>query len=206
MILLIGNYDSFVHNLARYVGELGFEREVVRNDAISVEEVLELDPSAVILSPGPCTPDEAGICLDLVEQAGVDLPLLGVCLGHQCIAQAHGGRIHRAAKPVHGKASLIIHDGRGIFQGIPCPLKVGRYHSLVAELPAKGPLVAIARTHLQEGPEDLMALVHRSWPQVGIQFHPESILTDHGHQLLANFLEFAVGWRRSRASLAEAAQ
>jgi anthranilate synthase/aminodeoxychorismate synthase-like glutamine amidotransferase len=204
MILVVDNYDSFVFNLARYIGELGYERRVVRNDAMTADEILALDPVAIVLSPGPCTPDEAGISIDLVKRAGMDVPLLGVCLGHQCIAKAYGGRVVRAERPVHGKATPIVHDGRGVFRALPNPLTVGRYHSLVAELPEGGPLVAVA--HTEGAQRELMALVHRARPQVGVQFHPESILTEHGHALLKNFLDFAVGWRRSRDAMGEAAQ
>lgn len=207
MIVLIDNYDSFVHNLARYVGQLGFERAVVRNDAASVEQILAQDPLAVILSPGPGRPENTGLCLDLIKRADMRIPVLGVCLGHQCLAQAYGGYVRRAARPMHGKASFIEHDGRGIFQRVPSPLKVGRYHSLVAELAPNGPLVATAHTRADnKGGPELMALAHRTRPHVGIQFHPESILTDHGYDILENFLEFAVGWRREDRAWPEAAQ
>lgn len=207
MILLIDNYDSFVHNLARYVGELGFERAVVRNDEVMVDRILARDPLAVILSPGPGRPEQAGISLDLIGAAGMQLPILGVCLGHQCLAQAYGGRVRHAAKPMHGKSSLIEHDGRGVFQQVPSPLKVGRYHSLVAELAPEGPLVEIAHTQPDvTGDRELMALAHRTRPHVGIQFHPESILTDHGYDILQNFLDFAVGWRREERAMPKAAQ
>ncbi len=207
MIVLIDNYDSFVHNLARYVGELGFEREVIRNDEVTVNRILTRDPLAVILSPGPGRPEQAGISLNLIGAAGMQLPILGVCLGHQCLAQAYGGRVQRAAQPMHGKSSLIEHDGRGVFQHVPSPLKVGRYHSLVAELAPKGPLVATAHTQADDaGNRELMALAHRTRPHVGIQFHPESILTDHGYDILQNFLDFAVGWRREERVTPKAAQ
>ena len=205
MILMIDNYDSFSHNLARYIRVQGGMCEVVRNDALTVAEIIEAKPDALILSPGPGTPDEAGISLDLVR-AAPHIPLLGVCLGHQCIAQAYGGSVKRAAKPIHGKTSLIDHDGRGIFQFIPSPLKVGRYHSLITELTPKGPLVATATTQNIAGQTEIMALAHQSYPQVGVQFHPESILTDHGPALIRNFLEFAAGWNRSQHIHTEAAQ
>ncbi len=203
MIFMIDNYDSFAHNLARYVRLQGMDCAVVRHDAITADDVIAMDPTAVIISPGPCTPHDAGISLDVIRKADERLPILGVCLGHQCIAQAHGGRIKHAEKPVHGKATQIQHDGRGIFQYIPSPLTVGRYHSLIADLDPKGPLVATAQT-VCETPE-VMALAHRTLPQVGIQFHPESMLTAHGASLMQNFISFAQGWRRSQA-LAEAAQ
>lgn len=184
MILLIDNYDSFVHNLARYVGELGFARRVIRNDAISVAEALALRPQAIILSPGPCGPDEAGISVPLAKAAaGAGVPLLGVCLGHQAIAAAFGGRIHRTA-PVHGKPARIAHDGTGIFADVPSPFTAARYHSLAAELAMDGPLRATAQS--EDGV--LMALAHESLPIFGVQFHPESVLTEHGHLLLSNFL------------------
>ena len=205
-ILMIDNYDSFAHNLARYIEVEGAVCELVRNDEVTVDQVLDLNPTALVISPGPCTPNEAGISLALVKAAGMDLPLLGVCLGHQCIAQTYGGQVKRAHEPVHGKASIIHHDGRGIFQYVPNPLKVGRYHSLIVELDPKGPLVATAHTSGQEGAQEIMALAHHSKPQVGIQFHPESILTDHGAMLIQNFISFAEGWRRSRQITAEAAQ
>ena len=186
MILVVDNYDSFVHNLARYVRELGWTTEVVRNDALTVEEAAELHPTHVVISPGPCTPNEAGISVPLVRRLGPLVPILGVCLGHQCIGQAFGGQIVRARRPMHGKASAIRHDGTGVFAGLPNPLRAARYHSLVVEpdhLPEE--LAVTARS--EEG--EIMALRHRRHPIVGVQFHPEAILTEHGHDLLRNFLE-----------------
>ena len=188
MILVIDNFDSFVHNLARYIGELGFERRTIRTDEISVEEALALEPAAILLSPGPCGPDEAGISVDLVRAAAAHrIPLLGVCLGHQAIAAAFGGRILRAPRPVHGKASYIYHQYTDLFDNIPSPFMAGRYHSLIAELPEGGPLRATA--HTDDGV--LMALAHETVPIFGVQFHPESVLTTHGHKLLGNFLSIA---------------
>lgn len=188
MILVIDNFDSFVHNLARYIGELGFERRTIRTDEISVEEALALEPAAILLSPGPCGPDEAGISVDLVRAAAAHrIPLLGVCLGHQAIAAAFGGRILRAPRPVHGKASYIYHQHTDLFDRIPSPFMAGRYHSLIAELPEGGPLRATA--HTDDGV--LMALAHETVPIFGVQFHPESVLTTHGHKLLGNFLSIA---------------
>ena len=203
---MIDNYDSFSHNLARYIRREGVDCDIVRNDDLSIQDILIADPDGLILSPGPGTPDDAGICLDLVQAAGMGIPLLGVCLGHQCIAQAYGGHVHRAAAPIHGKSSLIDHDERGIFQYIPTPLKVGRYHSLVVELDAQSPLVVTSTSRAPGGQEEIMSLAHRTRPQVGIQFHPESILTDFGDDIIHNFVDFAVGWRRSRNMHGEAAQ
>jgi para-aminobenzoate synthetase component II len=184
MILLIDNYDSFVYNLARYVSVLGFQYKVVRNDTISLDDIEKISPSHIIISPGPCTPNEAGISLSLIKKFGGKIPILGVCLGHQAIAQAYGGRVERASKPTHGKASWITHTERGIFSGIKNPLKVGRYHSLIADgLPDE--LSVTART--EEG--EVMALQHVKHPVYGVQFHPESILTECGYDLLRNFLE-----------------
>lgn len=184
MILLIDNYDSFVHNLARYVGELGETREVMRNDAASADEIIAQAPRAIILSPGPCGPEEAGVSVSLVHAAArARIPLLGVCLGHQCIAAAFGGTIRRA-EPVHGRASPIRHKGHALFEGIPDGFSAARYHSLVAELGDTTPLQPIA--HLDDG--TLMALAHENLPIYGVQFHPESVLTPHGHALLRNFL------------------
>lgn len=183
MILLIDNYDSFVYNLARYVSELGYAKTVVRNDKITVAEIRKMNPEAIILSPGPCTPDESGICLDLIRELGKTTPILGICLGHQCIGQAYGGRIVRANRPMHGTTSLIHHDSKGIFSSLPDPLRVARYHSLVVETPLPPALRTTA--HAADG--TLMALEHIEHPVVGLQFHPESILTDHGHSLLKNF-------------------
>lgn len=185
MIVVIDNYDSFVHNLARYVRELGWETEVVRCDALSVDEVAALAPSHIVISPGPCTPNEAGICVPLVRRLGPAIPILGVCLGHQCIGQAFGGQIVRARRPMHGKAARIAHDGAGLFAGLPNPLIATRYHSLVVEardLPDS--LIVTARS--DEG--EIMALRHREHPIVGLQFHPESVLTEHGYDLLRAFL------------------
>jgi anthranilate synthase/aminodeoxychorismate synthase-like glutamine amidotransferase len=186
MVLLVDNYDSFVHNLARYVRELGEDTVVVRNDEMGLAEIARLAPSHIIISPGPCTPNEAGISNDVIRAFGPSVPILGVCLGHQCVAQVYGARVVRAPAPVHGKASAIVHDGQGLFEGLPNPFRAGRYHSLIvpqASLPAE--LRAVAWTH--DG-ELLMGLRHCSFDVWGVQFHPESILTEHGHTLLRHFL------------------
>ena len=186
MVLLIDNYDSFVYNLARYVSELGWQRVVVRNDAVTLKEIEALTPSHILLSPGPCTPHEAGISNAVVEHFGPAIPILGVCLGHQCIGQVYGGRVVRAWRPMHGKTSLVEHDEQGIFAGLSSPLRVTRYHSLIVspeDLPAE--LIVTARS--AEG--EIMALAHRRHPVVGVQFHPEAVLTEHGYDLLRNFLE-----------------
>ncbi|MFO1096633.1 MAG: aminodeoxychorismate/anthranilate synthase component II, partial [Planctomycetaceae bacterium] len=179
---------SFVHNLARYVEELGCETRVMRSDAVSVADIERLAPDAIILSPGPCTPNEAGVCQEAVRELSARIPILGVCLGHQAIAAALGGDVVRAPEPVHGRTSSILHDGTGLFTGLPNPLRATRYHSLIvpaASLPPE--LVVTART--DDGL--VMALAHRTRPVFGVQFHPESILTQSGHRLLANFLHIA---------------
>lgn len=190
MILLLDNYDSFVYNLARYLRELGEEVTVRRNDRITVEEARELGPSHLVISPGPCTPAEAGRANDLVRELGRDVPTLGVCLGHQCIAAASGGSIVRADRPMHGKTSEIRHDGSDLFAGFDDPFTGTRYHSLVVEretLPE--PLAVTAWTEAG----DVMGLRHRDRPVWGVQFHPEAVLTDGGHALLANFLALGRG-------------
>ncbi|MFN0016718.1 MAG: anthranilate synthase component II [Pirellulaceae bacterium] len=188
MILLIDNYDSFVHNLARYFQRLGQETRVMRNDMLSVEDIRRLQPDAIVLSPGPCTPSEAGCSLDVVQQLCRETPILGVCLGHQTIAAALGGKVVRAKEPVHGRSSLVRHIGDGVFAGLPNPLTVGRYHSLVVEEKSLPPeLVVTAQT--DDGV--VMALAHRKHTLVGVQFHPESILTRGGFEILANFLRLA---------------
>lgn len=184
MILIIDNYDSFVHNLVRYVSEIGYERTVVRNDKITVSEIRKMKPDAIILSPGPCAPDDAGVCLDVIRKLGATMPILGVCLGHQCIGQAYGGRVICADRPVHGNVSYIRHNEEGIFKGLAQPLKVARYHSLVVETPLPPALKATA--HAEDG--TLMAFEHVKHPVVGVQFHPESVLTDQGRDLLKNFI------------------
>lgn len=185
MIVLIDNYDSFVYNLARYLERLGQTTRVVRNDAISVEELRAWEPDAVVLSPGPCTPLEAGICLALVEQLHRSLPILGICLGHQAIAHALGGQIIRAPQPMHGRSSPIQHEGIGLFSGLPSPLTVGRYHSLIVDRTTLPSMLSITAS-LEDG--TIMALQHREYPVFGLQFHPESVLTAHGYAMLANFL------------------
>lgn len=188
MILLIDNYDSFVFNLARYLEELGQETTVVRNDAITVREIAAHKPAAIVISPGPCTPSEAGVSLDVIRRLSESIPILGVCLGHQAIASAFGGRVIRAPEPVHGRTSLIHHTGQGVFRELPTPLRATRYHSLIADeatLPAD--LIVTART--DDGL--IMGLSHRARPCHGVQFHPESVLTERGHQLLSNFLRLA---------------
>ena len=185
MILLIDNYDSFVWNLARYVSELGHTRIVVRNDATSLDEIAALAPSHIIVSPGPCSPAEAGISNAVIATFGPTIPILGVCLGHQCIGAALGGQVERARRPMHGKTSLVRHAGKGVFVGLPDPLRVTRYHSLiVADEDLPDSLQVTARS--EEG--EIMALAHRTQPVVGVQFHPEAVLTEHGHDLLRNFL------------------
>jgi anthranilate synthase component II len=187
MILVIDNYDSFTYNLVQYLGELGAEIVVRRNDAITVAEVGALAPSGIVLSPGPCTPAEAGVTVDVIRAWGASIPTLGVCLGHQAIGEAYGGRVVRAARAVHGKTSRITHDGSGLFAGLPSPLEVGRYHSLVVErdsLPASLEVVATAT----DDPREIHALRHATHPVWGVQFHPESVLTPNGKQLLRNFL------------------
>ncbi|MFQ5619395.1 MAG: anthranilate synthase component II [Rhodospirillales bacterium] len=194
MILLIDNYDSFVHNLARYVGELGRDRRVVRNDAITIDEISAAEPQAIIISPGPCTPNEAGISIDVVRQLGARAPILGVCLGHQCVGQVYGGEVKRAQRPVHGSTSLIHHTGEGLFEGLPNPLHAARYHSLIVELPDDSELDVTATSENGE----IMAVAHRRHPVFGLQFHPESVLTEHGHAQLANFFRFTDHWHWSR--------
>lgn len=188
MILLVDNYDSFVFNLARYFQRLGQATRVVRNDALRVREIASLAPDAIVLSPGPCTPNEAGCSLDVVRHLAGSVPILGICLGHQAIGAAFGGRIVRAAEPVHGRTSEIFHDGTSVFAGVPSPLVACRYHSLIVERASLPPeLEATAR--LADG--TIMALAHRELPVVGLQFHPESILTRWGYDLLAAFLRLA---------------
>lgn len=184
MILLIDNYDSFVYTLARYISEIGHVAKVVRNDALSVAQAGALNPDAIIISPGPCTPREAGISVNLIKTLGANIPILGVCLGHQCIAAAFGGDVVPAHKPVHGKQTAVAHTGQGIFEGLPNPLPAGRYHSLSVRLGAQGPLRALAYSD----DDEIMALEHQEWPIWGVQFHPESVLSEGGHRLLQNFL------------------
>jgi anthranilate synthase/aminodeoxychorismate synthase-like glutamine amidotransferase len=187
MLLLIDNYDSFVYNLSRYLQELHEETHVVRNDEISIEDIKRLKPRAIILSPGPCAPDQAGICLDLVKSFSPHIPILGVCLGHQVIAQAFGGHVRPSKIPIHGKASLITHNAQGLFEGLPQPLSVARYHSLSVDIAENSPLYCDATS--PDG--EIMALHHSEFPVWGVQFHPESILTPQGHQILSNFLKLA---------------
>ncbi len=186
MLLLLDNYDSFTYNLYHYVGELGADVVVHRNDALSAEALMALKPSAIVISPGPCNPDKAGVSLDLVRAATGICPILGVCLGHQTIAQAFGGRIVRAPDIMHGKTSPIRHDQRGVFANIPSPFTATRYHSLIAEAET---LPECLQVNAETEDGVIMGLRHRDLPIFGVQFHPESIETHHGHQLLKNFLE-----------------
>jgi len=188
MILLIDNYDSFVHNLARYLAELGCETDVVRNDAIDIETIREQRPQAIVLSPGPCTPRESGVCPEVVRELGGQIPILGVCLGHQAIAHAFGANIVRAPEPMHGRTSVITHDGVSLFEGMPRPLTAMRYHSLMID---EGSLPVELTVTARSDDGLIMAIQHRDWPLVGVQFHPESVLTQGGHQLLSNFLKLA---------------
>ena len=187
MLLLIDNYDSFTFNLVHYLGELGAECAVHRNDALNVQEAMALKPSGIILSPGPCDPDRAGICLALTEAAAeTGTPLLGVCLGHQTIGQAFGGKVVRAEAPMHGKLSGVHHDGRGVFAGLPSPFQATRYHSLVVERDSLPDALEVT-AWLEDG--TIMGPRHRDFPIEGVQFHPESIRSEHGHAMLKNFLD-----------------
>lgn len=188
MLLLIDNYDSFTYNLFHYFGELGHVPHVVRNDAMSVSDAMAMKPAAIVLSPGPCTPNEAGICLELIAAAGPTTPMLGVCLGHQAIGQHYGGIVKRAPIPMHGKMSTISTTGKGLFRAIPRDIEVTRYHSLIVEretLPAALEITATSSDGL------VMAMAHKTHPVHGVQFHPESIASEYGYEMLANFLELA---------------
>jgi anthranilate synthase component 2 len=191
MVLMIDNYDSFTYNLVQYLGELGVEVRVVRNDELSVAEAAALNPDRVVISPGPCTPNEAGISVPLIQALAGKVPILGVCLGHQSIGQAFGGRIVKARNVMHGKTSPVHHAGQGVFAGLPEPFQATRYHSLVIEWSSlPGDLEVTAWTQTEDGARDeIMGVRHRNLPVQGVQFHPESILTEHGHTLLRNFLE-----------------
>ncbi len=193
MLLLIDNYDSFTYNLVHFLGELGATSEVVRNDRLTPEEALARKPKAIVLSPGPCTPNEAGICLDLISAAAGRVPILGVCLGHQSIGQAYGGKIIRVT-PMHGKLSVIKHTGKGVFAGLPEQVAVTRYHSLTVE---KASLPDSLEITAETDDGLIMGLQHKSHPVHGVQFHPESIASEHGHELLANFLRLA-GFKSNR--------
>jgi anthranilate synthase component II len=194
VICLIDNYDSFTFNLVHYLGELGAAVEVHRNDKVTSAAVIAADPDAIVLSPGPCTPKEAGICLGLIAQAADKIPILGVCLGHQAIGDAFGGKVVRAPTQVHGKLSEIRHNGTGIFRGINAPFKATRYHSLVVER-ASMPQELIVTADTDDGV--VMGLAHTRLPVHGVQFHPESIASEHGHLMLKNFLDIAAAWNAS---------
>jgi anthranilate synthase/aminodeoxychorismate synthase-like glutamine amidotransferase len=185
MLLLIDNYDSFTYNLVQYLGELGEEVRVVRNDELAAADIAALAPSKIVISPGPCTPNEAGISLEVIRTYAGKIPILGVCLGHQAIGQAFGGRIVRAARVMHGKTSPITHDGRGLFTGLPNPFEATRYHSLLIE---RSSLPDCLEVTAHTADEEIMAVRHKSLPVEGVQFHPESFLTTSGKDLLRNFL------------------
>ncbi len=195
--LVIDNYDSFTYNLVHYLGELGAKLTVRRNDKITVAEILAIDPESIVLSPGPCTPNEAGICLDLVSGAADTIPIFGVCLGHQTIGQVFGGKVVRAPRPMHGKLSTISHTGKGVFAGVPPQFQATRYHSLTVEADAIPPALEVT-AWADDGV--VMGLTHRLLPIHSVQFHPESIASEHGHQILRNFLDLAAAWNaRHRA-------
>jgi anthranilate synthase component II len=202
MIVLIDNYDSFTFNLFHYLGGLGADVAVHRNDKISVADVMALEPEAIVLSPGPCTPNEAGICLDLIARASASTPILGVCLGHQAIGQAFGGNVVRA-NPLHGKVSEITHAGTGLFRGINGPLKATRYHSLVVE---RASMPRELTVNAETADRLVMGLMHSSLPVHGVQFHPESIASEHGRLMLKNFLDIAATWNAQRGRRAPPAR
>ena len=191
MLLMIDNYDSFTYNLVQYLQSLGAEVKVVRNDALTVDEIAKLAPERIVISPGPCTPNEAGVSLEIIERLGANTPILGVCLGHQSLGQAYGGNVIRAGRIMHGKTSRIRHEGKGVFAGLPDAYEATRYHSLVVERGSLAEALEVtAWTENDDGSfEEIMGLRHREFPVEGVQFHPESILTEHGHALLKNFLE-----------------
>jgi len=191
MLLMLDNYDSFTYNLVQYLQTLGAEVMVVRNDALTVDEIQKLAPERIVISPGPCTPNEAGVSLEIIERMGATTPILGVCLGHQSIGQAYGGDVIRAKTIMHGKTSRIHHQGKGVFAGLPDAYEATRYHSLVVDRDTLPDVLEVtAWTELEDGSfEEIMGLRHREFPVQGVQFHPESILTEHGHALLKNFLE-----------------
>jgi anthranilate synthase component 2 len=195
MVVLIDNYDSFTFNLVHDLGGLGADVVVHRNDKVTVGDVLAADPEAIVLSPGPCTPNEAGICLDLIARAASTIPILGVCLGHQAIGQAFGGAVVRAPTPVHGKLSEIRHQGAGIFRGINGPFQATRYHSLVVE---RGSMPDTLAVTAETDDRLVMGLAHKQLPVHGVQFHPESIASEHGHLILKNFLDLAAQWNAAR--------
>ena len=188
MILLIDNYDSFTYNLVHYLGELGAVCDVHRNDRITVDAAMKMKPQAIVLSPGPCTPNEAGICLDLIAASAGKIPLLGVCLGHQAIGQSYGGKVIRASLPMHGKLSTIRHENKGLFAGLPGKVEVTRYHSLVVE---RSSLPDCLDVTAETADGIIMGIQHKTHPVHGVQFHPESIASEHGHEMLANFLKLA---------------
>jgi anthranilate synthase component II len=195
MIVLIDNYDSFTFNLVHYLGGLGANVVVHRNDKVSTKDVIAADPDAIVLSPGPCTPNEAGICLELIAAAAPAIPILGVCLGHQAIGQAFGGDVIRAPAPVHGKLSEIKHQATGIFRGINGPFRATRYHSLVVDQKTMPDQLAVTA---ETGDKLVMGLQHRTLPVHGVQFHPESIASEHGHVILKNFLDLAAEWNAAQ--------
>jgi anthranilate synthase component 2 len=188
MILVVDNYDSFTYNLVHYLAELGAETKVVRNDDLTAAEAWALKPEAVLLSPGPCTPNEAGVCLALLDTAPLDMPIFGVCLGHQAMGQAFGGDVIRAKALMHGKTSPMLHEGKSVFRGLPSPFTATRYHSLAVK---RETLPDVLEVTAWTADGEIMGLAHRTRPIHGVQFHPESIATEHGHDLLANFLDLA---------------
>ncbi len=192
MLLVIDNYDSFTYNLVQYLGELGADLTVRRNDAVTVEEVGELAPAGIVLSPGPCAPAQAGVTVDVIRAWGATTPILGVCLGHQAIGEAYGGKVVRANRAVHGKTSRIAHDNSELFTGVPSPMEVGRYHSLTVERASLPDSLRVTAT-AENDPTEIHALRHTEHPVWGVQFHPESVLTPHGKQLLRNFLDLVAG-------------
>ena len=202
MLTLIDNYDSFTYNLVHYLGELGAQCRVYRNDKVSVDGIMADDPCAIVISPGPCYPDKAGICLELIKRAGPTTPILGVCLGHQAVGQAYGGHIVRAPELMHGKLSTVNHSGQGMFKGLPKSFRATRYHSLMVE---RKSLPQALKIMAQTDDGTIMGLQHKSYPVHGVQFHPESIASDYGHAVLANFLDLAGITHRPAAPLDEAA-
>lgn len=201
MIVLIDNYDSFTFNLVHYLGGLGADVVVHRNDKVTAADVVAMQPDAIVLSPGPCTPNEAGICLELIEKAAPTIPIMGVCLGHQAIGQVFGGKVVRAPVPVHGKMSDIRHESTGVFRGINGPFKATRYHSLVVE---RGSMPNELMVTAQADDNLVMGLAHRELPIHGVQFHPESIASEHGHLILKNFLDIAASWNAKRTATGQA--